>query len=355
MKDITDADKNFAVKKAIEKEGITFYGIEEKPFKVYGVFREGDRFRRLPEKTARGISEGVYLLHANTAGGRVRFVTDSKSVSLYAELGNVGRMPHFPLTGSAGFDLYVKTGKTERYAGSFVPPYDMKDRYESVISFKTAEMREITVNFPLYSEVKNVYIGLENGARVSEAAPYENRKPTVYYGSSVTQGGCASRPGNSYQAAASRALNRDYINLGFSGSARAEDAMAEYIKALDMDIFVYDYDYNAPTAEYLEKTHEKMFLTIRKANPELPIIMMSIPSLYQTKEERARLEIIKRTYNNALASGDRSVYLIDGKTLMKSTDGDGTVDGCHPSDLGFHSMAKAIISVMKKIIKERGI
>lgn len=350
MKDITKADKNFIVKTTIEKDDICFYDAEEKPFSIHGIFREGDRFRRIPEKLAKETSDGVYILHANTAGGRVRFITNSKYVAINVEMGDVGKMPHFALTGSVGFDMYVKTKGKEHYSGTFVPPFEIEDKYESIKEFGNRKMREITINFPLYSDVKKLYIGLEKKAIVKEATPYENEKPIVYYGSSITQGGCASRPGNSYQAIISRNLNRDYLNLGFSGSAKAEQPMQNYIKNLDMEIFVYDYDHNAPTIEHLENTHEKMFLEIRNENPNLPIIIMPRPTLYPSKEEKERMEIIKRTYNNAIEKGDKKVYFIDGKTLMKNTNGDGTVDGSHPTDFGFYAMAKAIIPVIKKIL-----
>ena len=171
----------------------------------------------------------------------------------------------------------------------------------------------------------------------------------MYYGSSITQGGCASRPGMSYQAIVSRRFDYDYINLGFSGNAKAEDTIIDYIKNLDMSIFIYDYDHNAPTVEHLANTHEKMFKAIREAHPNLPIIMMSRPKFKLTDLEEQRLEIIKTTYNNAIASGDKNVYLITGKELTALCGNEGTVDNCHPTDFGFASMAKAVGDVIEKI------
>ena len=103
--DITKIDKNFAVETKIEREGLVFLDAESAPFKIYGVYRDGDKFRRLPESVAEATSAGVLALHANTAGGRVRFVTDSPFIAISAYMGNVGKMPHFPFTGSIGFDL----------------------------------------------------------------------------------------------------------------------------------------------------------------------------------------------------------------------------------------------------------
>lgn len=345
MHDISKIDKNFVVKTKIEKDDINFYTVDEAPFKVYGVFREKDRYRRLPETVAKTVNEGVYGLHANTAGGRVRFITDSPYIAIHAEMDNVGKMPHFPLTGSAGFDLYVDNV----YTKTFVPPFNIENGYESVCEFKSKEIREITINFPLYSDVKELYIGLQDGAMHKEAQSYKNIKPIVYYGSSITQGGCASTPGMSYQSIISRELNYDYINLGFSGCALAEDEIADYIKNLDMSIFVYDYDYNAPNVEHLMMTHEKMFKTIREKNPLLPIIMMCHPKYNLTEVDKQRQEVIETTFKNAVSSGDENVYFIDGKTLMKLCKNSGTVDTVHPTDYGFASMAESLVDVIKKI------
>lgn len=190
------------------------------------------------------------------------------------------------------------------------------DRIENVIEFGTSQMRDITIDFPLYSEVCELYIGLDGKSQITEAQPYKYDKPVVYYGSSITQGGCASRAGTSYEGFISRRFNCDYINLGFSGSARGEDEITEYIKELDMKLFVYDYDYNAPTAEHLKNTHEKMFKAIRNNNPDLPIIMLTRPKFYPTADEVERKAIVRATYENAVNAGDKNVYFIDGKELM---------------------------------------
>ncbi|MBP3337232.1 MAG: hypothetical protein J6L59_02350 [Clostridia bacterium] len=342
MLDISKVDGNFTIETKIDKKDIKFYKIDEAPFKVYGVFKENGKYRRMPEDIAKSVSEGVYVLHSNTAGGRVKFVTDSPYIAIHAKMDGLGKMPHFALTGSAGFDLYVDN----YYAKTFVPPFEVEDGYESIIDIGKKECREITINFPLYSNVCKLYIGLQDSASVSEAEPYKNAKPIVYYGSSITQGGCASRPGMSYQAIVSRAFNYDYINLGFSGNAKAEDEMIDYIKNLDMSIFVYDYDHNAPTVEHLEKTHEKMFKAIRQKHPLLPVIMMSRPKHFLTEEEKTRRSIIETTYRNAILSGDKNVYFIDGEALTELCKDSGTVDNCHPTDFGFASMAKALTEVI---------
>jgi hypothetical protein len=350
MKNIAEIDKNLAVETKMEREGLRFYDVRQEPFRIYGVFWENGIFRRIPEEVAKSVSDGVYLLHTNCAGGRVRFVTDSPYVTIQTEY-IPGKMPHFAFSGSAGFDLYATTEEGNRYMGTFMPPLDVTDGYESVIDFAECGEREITINLPLYSSVKKLYIGLKDGCVLKEAPEYGIKKPVVYYGSSITQGGCASKPGSSYESILSRRFDCDYINLGFSGSARGEDEIVDYIKGLDMSVFVLDYDHNAPDTEHLANTHNKMFKAIREAQPGLPIVIMPRPKFYLTDEEKVRFEIVHNTYLEAKAAGDENVYFISGKKLMELVGDNGTVDNCHPTDSGFFSMACAVEEVLKEILK----
>ena len=350
MDSLEKVDKNFKVDTNIDKEDIVFYDVLDVPFDVRGVFFENGKFRRIPETVAKSVSKGVYFLHTHTSGGRVRFKTNSPYVAISAKMDGIGKRAHFAMAGSTGFDLYIKNKDKFQYYKTFMPPVDIKDGYEGIVEFNSTEYREITINFPLYTNVCGLYIGVSNKAEVSAPCAYKNEKKIVYYGSSITQGACASRPGNSYQGMIERKFDCDYINLGFSGSAMAEKEIVDYIAGLEMDVFVYDYDYNAPTNEHLQNTHSVMFKAIRKTHPSLPIIIMSRPKLFLTKEEDERLSIIKNTYDNAKNAGDSNVYFIPGEKLMAMTNNDGTVDDVHPNDLGFYSMTEALSEILKKIL-----
>ena len=351
MISIDQIDPNFKVETKIAQSDLRFYDPKQTPFQICGVFYENGKFRRLPESVAEATSAGVLRLHTNTAGGRIRFQTDSPYVAIHAKMSGIGRMSHFPLTGTAGFDLYAAwEGQNERFIGTFAPPLDLQDGYESILRFGSSQMREITVNMPLYSGVDAVYIGLQENAKILPPKPYANQLPIVYYGSSITQGGCASRAGMSYESIISRRLNVDYVNLGFSGNAKGEQTVADYIAGLPMSLFVYDYDYNAPTVEHLQATHEKMFLTVRKAHPNIPIVMMSRPKIYLTDEEVKRREIVRTTYQNAVSRGDQNVYLLLGSELMADCGNEGAVDGVHPTDFGFASMARVLGDLLEKLL-----
>lgn len=350
--DISQIDSNFKIETGLNKTDIRFYDVKNTPFEVAGVFYENGAFRRMPESVAKTTSEGVAFLNTNTAGGRIRFITDSPYVAVNAKMSGLGKMSHMAFTGSIGFDLYVKINGEEVYTNTYSPPTAIIDKYEGIIELGSTEKREITINMPLYSNVNELYVGLSENAVVEPPKPYAVKKPVVYYGSSITQGGCASRPGMSYQAIVSRALDCDYVNLGFAGNAKGEDAIAKYIADMDMSAFVYDYDHNAPSVEHLEKTHGRMFGIIREKNPDLPVLILSRPSFKLTPEGKRRLEVIKKTYDEAVRNGDKNVWLLNGGELMQTARYDGTVDGCHPNDFGFASMATALIPVIKDMLRK---
>lgn len=343
---MSNVDPNLVVPTKLEKDNIRFFNVLEEPFQVYGVFYEDGAFRRLPEAVAETVNPGVLRLHWNTAGGRVRFRTDSPYIAVSVRLCHTNLYSHFCTVGSAGLDMYYED--EGRFFKSFIPPREVGDHFEYLIERKESTMRDILINMPTYSGVVSLHIGLAEGAQLLPPKLLKSDKKVVFYGSSITQGACASRPGNSYEAILSRRFGFDYVNLGFSGNARAEDTIAKYIAELSMDVFVYDYDHNAPNLEHLKATHEKMFRAVREKHPDIPIVMMCRPKYYVNEETARRMEIIRTTYNNARAAGDKHVYLLTGPELMALCGEDGLVDGTHPNDFGFASMAKAVGDLMER-------
>ncbi len=353
--DITKIDKNFAVGNEFSTEGMRFYRIPSPHFSLYGVSydEEYGRFCRMPKKVAEEVSEGVAYLNSHTAGGRLRFSTDAENIELIVEC-NLEKMRHMPLSGGAGFLLArEEEDGTHSYAAGYYPFPDNENGFRSKLRVGDGKkMQHFTLHFPLYNNVLSLSVGVDEGATVKPGLPYRDKLPILYYGSSITQGGCASRPDNAYQAYISKWTNTDFINLGFSGNAKAEDRMAEYFETLECSIFVYDYDHNAPNAEHLEKTHERFFLHFRKHHPNVPVVMISKPDFDFSPDGSAkRRAIIKKTYLNAKKNGDENVYFIDGQKLFGKEDRENCyVDGCHPNDLGFYRMAKEIYKVIKKLV-----
>lgn len=310
-------------------------------------------FCRLDINSLKKFSPGIQYLAWCTSGGVIRFASDTSAIALKVKLTSKDDMSHMPRTGSAGFDIYIGKGKCKKFIISAKPDSNQIE-YEAVFEGinPNKEMQEWTLNMPLYNGVQELKIGLLPGSKIEKPTPYTIEKPVVFYGSSITQGGCASRPGNSYTHTLCRWLDTNMVNLGFSGSAKGEPEMAELISKIDMSAFVMDYDHNAPDAKHLQDTHEIFFRIIRDNNPELPVIFVSKPDFDANALASAeRRNVICSTYENAVKSGDRNVYFVDGEILFGQNDRDAcTVDGCHPNDLGFMRMAENIYPALKRAL-----
>lgn len=359
---IEKIDKNFATKR-VKAENFDWFDHTNPNARLHGVFYDttDGEFKRLPKDVAQATSEGVFWLHNNTAGGRIKFKTNSNSFAIKGEQKFIGVMPHMPLFGQAGFSIYVDG----IYASSVSPVYfDVEQRVDNIIyfdgvvelskqAFKYDIVHDVEIYFPLYYNVQKLFIGIEKGCKLDKPNDYAITKPVVFYGSSITQGGCASHPGNDYPAILSRKLGCDYINLGFSGAGKAEQPIVDYIAGLDCSVYVMDYDHNAPSLEHLEQTHYPMYEKIRKAHPNAPIIFMSKPDCDYRYESELFREKVKQSYKKARKSGDKNVYFVSGTRLFGKDCRDAcAVDNCHPNDLGFYRMAKTLEPLMKKLLKK---
>lgn len=364
--DIKQIDKNFDTS-FTPPEDLEWFSVLEQPFSVHGIFysEEEGLFRRLPKDIADATNEGVSYLSKNTAGGRIRFATDSPYIAVRVSEPFEKPFPHLTIAGKCGVTLFMN----KQYEGTIMPSYDqissadeayggngtvafdgLKRPYSADGSVYQAELF-----MPLYSAVTEMYIGLKKGCLLKEAAPYRHTTPVLFYGSSITQGGCASKPGDDYINRLSRMLDTDIINLGFSGSARAEDVMIEYIADQSPSVFVLDYDHNAPNAEHLKKTHFALYETVRRKNPDTPIIMMTMPAIEERESRpwhKPRRDEILRSFERARADGDQNVYLIDCYGCFGALENGecGTVDGTHPDSLGFLRMTERVYPILDKLL-----
>jgi len=339
-----DFDSNFKVETNLDLKNVRFYNCLNEHFDLYGVFYDEKResFLRMPFESAQAVSKDVCGLNFYTSGGRIRFKTDSEYVAIKTIQHKFYKTSHIANTGTIGFDIVENKNGNYIYSGTFVPPNDFNDGYESVVHFGSKKMRDLTIEFPLYSSVNQLLIGIEEDSKLECGNKYKDYSPVVFYGSSITQGACASRPGTSYEAIISQHLDVDYINLGFSGNAKGEEEIANYVASLNMSVFVYDYDYNAPTVEHLKNTHERMFKIFRAKQPKTPVIFLSRPYINRDFSNEERRSVIMQTYANAVNSGDRNVYYIDGNSMYDEYSSSCSVDGVHPNDAGLLMMAKKI-------------
>ena len=356
MKRIEDIDPNFKLNSAIPTDYL-FFDPREAPFRLWGLCpNEEGNYCRLPLSLLPQCNEGVQELAWHLAGACVRFSTDSDGLAVLWTLRGKGNMPHFAATGQSGMELFEETDRGVRQIKTVIPQMDggcgcLKN--QSAFVPLPGGMRHYALYLPLYNGLEAFMLGLGPNARLEPGRTPRIEKPLVFYGSSITQGGCASKVGSCYSTILARRLDAAQINLGFSGSGRGEEHMARHIASIPMSAFILDYDHNAPSLEHLSATHERFYQIVREAQPELPIVMVSMPDYDRDPAANgARRAVIVRTYARALEKGDRNVYYVDGQSLFGDTDRDMcTVDGCHPNDLGFLRMADRIEPVLRSALR----
>lgn len=334
------------------------YRYSDAPLEVHGLpfYPMNGLLERLPYDVIENLraenpTSGVINLSKRTPGARICFRTNSKKFTVRMELAAMNADVGMSIFACQAINVLIGPHKTARFAGLVYPPnYDTLTA-ERTFS-KSGETEDVVLYFPRNEHVKNIEVDFEDDAVVEAPTPYKY-PPILFYGSSITEGGCCCRVTNVYNALISSDLDVDFYNFGFSGSARGELSIADCIAGIPMSIFVYDYDHNAPNPEHLERTHEPFFRRIREKNPDLPVIMITRPSYVGSADTDRRAEIIYSTYKNALDSGDRNVYFIDGRKFFGDKGALCSCDDCHPNDLGFYMMAEAIEPTVREILEAR--
>ena len=310
-------------------------------------------FWRLPVRSQDSFPKEVWNLAHDPTGGRIRFRTDSSSIAIRLEWPHPPGMRNMHFFGQSGVDLYVRN----TYWGTAVPDKDAAAGkvYEHVyFKGQPRVMRDITIYLSLYSPVKVLEIGLDKDAAVESAAPYAVPAPVVFYGTSITQGGCASRAGMSYQAILGRRLNLNHVNLGFSGNGKGEAAVARAVAEIDASVFVLDFAQNNGSVESLAEVYDPFIGILRERHPDTPIV--AITPIYAASEttgnrrnEQMR-SLIRSVVSKRIAAGDAHLQLVEGTDLLGPSRVDGLVDGTHPNDLGFEWMADGLAERLRKIL-----
>ena len=297
------------------------------------------------------INSNVQSCNWHTSGGTIRFRTNADYVMLIAGLQkvtsagarNTGR-------GVCGFDVYTGTGTDRTYCGGRMQTFSNAPSVVENIRLPQG-YKEVQINMPLYSGIKTLAFGFPKNSEIAAPLKRDFDKPVMFYGSSITQGACASRPGVAFPNMVCRMLNADCRNLGYSSGAHGEDEMIEYLAKQEACAFVMDYDHNANAAQ-LERSHYKVYKTFRDAHPDTPIVMVSrpifTPELANTPadEDQRRLDIISNTYKLAKEAGDENVYFVNGHEdffpLQSELPDLLSSDMRHPNDTGMFFMGLAI-------------
>ncbi len=358
-KRIEDLDKNLKVKPAAAAGDVTWRSAADGRFAVRGLwwFKEnGGRFYRLPMRAEKIVTPAVWDLQQRTAGARICFRSDTTSVHVRADLGPTVSFAHMPATGHSGFALYVgEPYRTQPWGFAF--PQGNETSFErQLLANLSPRMREYTLYLPLYSGVKKLEIGLSNGARIEKPSAPAVAKPAVFYGTSITQGGCANTADADYASIVGRLLNIDTINLGFSGNGKGEPELAQLIGEIDASLVALDYVANVDVPR-LRKTLPVFIRILREKRPELPIVIMSkivycgcSAHASARANHEAQRDTILECYARLRRAGDTNVHFVDGNALLPHGAWLAHSDGGHPTSVGFQLMAERLAPQIASIL-----
>lgn len=351
MSNYVELDKNFNVDK-INDEEFVFYPYTQFELEGFPWYETDKKLYRLPVSIMPKLEEARREISKSSGGGCIRFKSDTKKLALKVTYEKRRHSPGMPQVSDAGFDLYIKENGKWIFINMFRP--DVKDTELNMTRelFTDGEMHEFALYLPLYSLPDKIGIGFEVGARVS--ADVDKRrieKPILFYGSSVTNGGCVARPSTTYSATIARKLDAPLVNMGYSGNCQGEPEIAEAIAELDLAMFVSEFDHNMKTPEVLAERHGRFIDIIREKNPTLPIILMTRPFFVEYRREHTQqmMNVIKAKYEAMVANGDKNVYFISGMDIFDMEDRyDYCIDGVHPTDLGNRVMGMKILELIEK-------
>jgi lysophospholipase L1-like esterase len=340
---------------AQEKIEVTWYDATVLGIEGKGFVDTKTPYDRLPSKAEKTVPEGVWKRSMNSAGMSVTFATDAPMIVVKWRLRNPSiSSPYLSSMSVAGLDLYVRESGKWMWAATKAPQR-FPDSTHTFLRGLSKELREYKLYLPIYNGVEKVEIGVPKGSKFGKALDTNVKKPIVFYGSSIIQGSASSRPGMTLVAQLSRRLDMPIVNLGFSGLCHMEPALAELLSELDASVFVIDCLPNMKVNEIGERTRP-LVKTIRKARPTTPIVIVENPMYSQALWNPA----VKRTVdakNKLLAAefaklgkeGIKGLYYVEGETLY-GPNGNSTVDGVHPTDLGFTIYADVLEPILRNIL-----
>jgi lysophospholipase L1-like esterase len=319
-----------------------------------------DPYDRLPAKAEKTVRKEVWNLGHNSAGLLLRFRTNSANIIVRYGLKEGFAFPHMSSTGVSGVDLYTRTDDGAWLWCSGNRAFADTSKYE----FRNIEQderyhklgREYRLYLPLYNSVKWMEIGV-NSESTFEPLPLRQEKPIVVYGTSIAQGGCASRPGMAWTGILERQMDRPLINLGFSGNGRMETEVLDLINEIDAKIFILDCLPNLGPGPDLKSLLVSGVKKLREKHPSTPILMVEHAGFggeSTNKADRSRIEqlnqISQLAFSDLKQEGMKGIYYLPKSDLCLNMES--FVDGVHPTDLGMKQYALAYEKVLRQILDE---
>jgi lysophospholipase L1-like esterase len=341
--------RNARLSENVEWHDVREWGVEGRAFNDTENY-----FDRLPGRAKGIVREPVWNLSHHTSGMAAFFEADATEFHVRYKLLNADlAMAHMPASGVSGVDLYGMTDRGWRWLATHMPK---SQAIEARLVVGVAPgRRAYHLNFPLYNGVTSMEIGVPKGATFVPTPP-RKAKPVLFYGTSITQGGCASRPGMSFTNILRRRLNCPVLNFGFSGNGRTEVEVAKFLVELDPAVFVLDTSANTPAAQLGERT-EAVVKLIREKHPATPVLLLDerqrgttalVPSAVE--QHRKQTQALRGAYENLKAAGVSNLHFRGGEDVIGDDD-DATVDGSHPTDLGMLRYADALEKDLRKLIE----
>lgn len=339
-----------------QEDSLKFVDASAFPVIGKGFTNTRNRYERLPASLEKNTRPPVWNLSTNCSGLAVRFRTNSPLIAAKWEVTDDVFMNHFTMTGIKGLDLYCfKNGKWQ-FVNSARPTG--KSSTSVIINNMPEEEMEYMLYLPLYDGLIQLEIGVKPNYEIHKPklnSP-QTGLPVVFYGTSITQGGCASRAGMAYPNILSRMLDREIVNLGFSGNGKLDLEIAEAMASVNASCFVMDCLPNL-TVELINENYLRFLEILRQKNPACPIILVEnilYPHMYFDKNVNNLLkeknEALKRIFQEQRKKGDRNIYYVKADKLIGDSQ-EATVDGVHLTDLGFLLMAENLYPVLRKRLK----
>ena len=304
-------------------------------------------YNRLPLSAKAAVREPVWRLSKDTSGLLHRFSTDSSRLTVRWILTNDHlERHHMSSVGVSGIDLYGldESNRWRHIPGVIRPKVGKNEAVYSVGAY-----REFLLYLPLRNGIQSLEVGIQKGAKLTVE---ERKRPAVvFYGTSITQGECASRPGLSFPAIVGRRLDVEIINLGFSGNGRLEPEVARLLAELNPDCFVIDpLRNNSP--EGLRKRYEPFLRQLLSAHPKTPILLAD-ESWFDARGGTEKTKIVRSVMEKLQHEGARNLHFLPNLGML-GNDFEGTVDGVHPNDLGMMRMADVFAPAIENILSQRG-
>ena len=337
----------------VSADSIKFY--DGQSFTVIGKFHSEKNYARFSAKYENTLRPEVWELGQHSAGISIRFRTNSPFISVKWTVKNDAVMDHMPFTGIKGVDLYsivdgkwkyISTGRVKGKRNEFMMVNNAGDNF-----------REYLLNLPLYDGADTVLIGISSSSSIG--VPQEtflvSKKPVIYYGSSIAQGGCASRPGLLFTNILSRSLDRPFINMGFSGNGTFDLSVGDALCEIDASLFIVDCNPNTKRELIYERAVDLVSM-LHRERPDVPVLLVEVFPYTSgfTKaadsENAKKNQELKRAYETLKKSGKKNLYYRTGDDLI-GNDYEGTVDGVHPNDLGMLRIAETLEPTIRKLLK----